>query len=266
MIMFKNWYLKMAINNNDFDFKSPTILDSLSVEKKVEYFKELNEYIMTLPFDNDKLDKEEKKFLKTVDFLVPKFKKIYEPNIYYKNNEKIDEPFILVSNHLGSFDQALLCTAFPDRAFHYMIAESLLTIKNLYVGKLYVNRGAFVVDRTTSLGRKMAIPNALQYVYRGRNLAMFPEASRQILYGSDGSVQSFKNGAVAISQIGNIPIVPMAINNNYSKGNIYINVGEKFRVNVEDKIIDKNIELRDKIIDLWNENKSRGALILTKEK
>ncbi|MDD2505323.1 MAG: lysophospholipid acyltransferase family protein [Bacilli bacterium] len=250
----------------DKNIKSANKLDLMSVDEKIEYFKEIKEYILSLDFDEEKLVQGEKKFLQAVNFLVPNFKKRYEPNVSSKLKETPEEPFILISNHLGSFDQILLNTPFPDSVFHYMIAESLMNIKNLCVGKLYTARGAFVVDRRTSEGRALAIPKALEYLYRNRNVALFPEASRQIRYGSDGTVQKFKNGSVMLAQMTSTPIIPVAINNNYKKGEVYINVGEKFEVNPDDKIIEKNQELREKVINLWQENHDKGALILTKKK
>ncbi|MDD4187324.1 MAG: lysophospholipid acyltransferase family protein [Bacilli bacterium] len=247
------------------EIKSAYKLDEMTVEEKRAYYGELKEYILSLPFDENKLNIAEKKFLKIVDFIFPKFGKYYKPNLSSKLAE-LPNQFILVSNHLDSFDQVLLSYAFPDTAFHYMIAESLMQAKNLYVGKLYVNMGAFVVDRTTHEGRILAIPNALQYLYRESNVAMFPEASRQIRYGSDGTVKSFKNGSVILSQMTDVPIVPVAINNNYKKGELYINVGEKFEVGLESSIIQKNIELREKVIELWEENHDKGAKILTKKR
>ncbi|MDD2208203.1 MAG: lysophospholipid acyltransferase family protein [Bacilli bacterium] len=249
----------------DREIKSAYKLDEMTVKEKHEYYEDLKEYILSLPFDKEKLNIGEKKFLKTVDFAFPKVEKYYKPNFSSKLTE-IPDQFILISNHLCSFDQVLLSYAFPDTAFHYMIAESLMEAKNLYVGKFYVNRGAFVVDRTTHEGRILAIPKALQYLYQGAHVAMFPEASRQIRYGSDGTVQKFKNGSVILSQMSNVPIIPVAINNNYKKGESYINVGEKFEVGLESSIVQKNIELREKVIELWKENHDKGAKILTKKR
>lgn len=250
----------------EFTIESSHKLDLMTVEEKIEYYENVKQYILSLPFNEKELVEGEKKFLQTVNFIVPKFKKVFEPTITSRISSEFDEPHILISNHLNSFDQVLLSSAFPNVAYHYMIAESLLKLKNLRVGKLYLSRGAFVVDRTTSEGRKLAIPNALKYLYRNNNIAMFPEASRQIRYGSDGSVQEFKNGAVQLAQMASVPIIPVAINNNFKKGELYINVGEKFSVNIEDNIIEKTNDLRNKVIELWEENRDRGALILTKNK
>lgn len=250
----------------DFEIKSTTAVDLMSVEEKIQYFNEIKEYVLSLPYDMKQLEQGEKKFLKTLDHFVPKVIKLYRPNIYSKTMAIPKSPFILVSNHLGSFDQVLLSCGFPKTAFHYMIAESLMQKQNLCVGKLYQARGAFVVDRKSPEGRRLAIPKSLEYIYRGRNVAILPEGTRTILYGSDGTVQNFKNGAVTLAQMANVPIVPVAINNNFKKGESFINIGNEFRVGIEDNIHEKNEELREKVIDLWNENKSNGAIILTKKK
>ncbi len=236
-------------------------LSSMSVEEKIKYFQEVKEYILNAPFDEEKLELGEKKFLSTLKLFVPPIKKIIQPNITSKLENLPEEPFILASNHLGSFDQILLSCAFPKTPFHYMIGESLLTIKNLYAGHLYVNRGAYVIDRTTQKGRWLAIPQSLQYVYRNRNIVIFPEGTRTIRYGSDGTVQEFKDSVIRTAQIANVPIVPVAINNNYKKGQAYINIGSEFRVGIEDDITEKNNELREEIIDLRQEIVDQGAII-----
>jgi|GEM_PF-6395236 len=248
-----------------FKHKTNIELKNMSYEEKSQYYLEYKEYILNLPFDEEKLECGEKKFLKTADFLVSNLKKHFEPHIY-GNDKPLNGATIVISNHLGSFDQILVNAPYQYEAFHYMIDKSLLKAKNLCIGNFYVNRGAFVVDKHDFKDIKMAEPRALQYLHRNKHVMMFPEGSRMVKYGSDGGVTKFKKGVIEIAKAGQVPIRPMAINNNYKKGEVYINVGEDIWVSYDDNNHEKLAEVQRSVENLWQENKDKGAMIITKRK
>ncbi len=248
------------------DFLSAQKIDKLTVDEKRAYFEELKEFVLSLPFDEAECKRCEQRYLNKLKLYIPAFNTILKPNISTRLEEKPKSPFVLISNHLDSCDPLLLFNIFSETPLHFMIAESFLKPKNRWLGKFYIRNGAYVIDRTTPVGRIMGIINSLQYVWRGYNIAMFPEGSRKVHYGSDGSVQDFKQGAAMISQVADISIAPMAINNDFKRENLYANVGELFNVRIEDKIVNKNIELQSQVSDLWEENRKNGAKIYTKKK
>lgn len=239
---------------------------AMNIEERLRYFSAYKAFVCSLPFDEEALLTSEKRFQKTVHFWLPKFVRLFQPVVYGETEPLKEGPFILVSNHLGSFDQFLLATAFPSNVFHYMISASLLTAKNFFLGKAYVKCGAFTVDKSSPTGGMQAEVKALQFLLRGCNIAMFPEGTRRVKYGSDGTVGLFKKGAVSLAQIAQVPIVPIAINNHYKKGCLYVNVGAAMSVSYGDDIYCKTAKLREIVTSLWKENMANGARMITKKK
>ena len=247
----------------DFVRKTPDELESMSYEQKRLYFENLKDYVLSLPFDEDFARRGEEKFINTMGGIVKLIRKHMDPQIY-GNSKPLEVPTIIVSNHLGSLDSVVVNTPYPDEAFHYMIAASLLKAKNLWQGYFFRNRGAFVVDKNDPVDKKMGEIRALQYLFRDMHIMMFPEGTRRVKYGSDGSVTDFKKGAAEIAQASGANVRPTAINNNFKKSGLYVNVGEDILVGYDDNVFEKTDEIQQSVTELWHENKTNGALILTK--
>ena len=248
-----------------FETKNAKEIKAMSLSEKTKYYSDYKAYILSLPFDEEKAKADEKRYFKTRDSIVSKYSKL-EPNFIGKKYEQLPECFVVASNHLGSLDYKLLVCAFPDVSFNYMIKNTLLTWKNFYVGYYYLRRGAFVVDPKSADVGNAAEVASLQYLFRDKNVVILPEGTRTIKYGSDGTVQRFKSGIIRIVQIAGVPIIPVAINNNFEKGKLFINVGDEFNVSYDDSVHEKTTELREKIVELWQENKEAGAEFVLSKK
>lgn len=250
--------------DNDFELKSMNKINKMSLDERLEYYRDYRNFVMSLEYDEEENRQNEERYLKTLRFLINHFNPMFNPK-YFGVNDENDEPMIVVSNHLDSFDQLLISPAYPEKVLHYMIASTLLKPKNLMVGHLYTRRGAFTVDRNDPRDRTMAIPKALIHLLRGQSAVILPEGTRTIKYGSDGTVQKFKEGAVLASMISGLPIKPMAINNNFKKDELYVNKGSKIYIPEDANIFEATHYLEDVVRNLWQENKDNGAVILTKK-
>ncbi len=135
----------MIVSKSNFELKSIHEINQLSRQARIEYYQQYREFVMSLEFSEELNREQEGRYLKTVNGLGKLFREFFDVNIRGVNDEN-DEPMIVVSNHLGSFDQVLISTAYPNIPLHYMISKSLLEPKNLRVGYLYIDRGAFTVD------------------------------------------------------------------------------------------------------------------------
>jgi 1-acyl-sn-glycerol-3-phosphate acyltransferase len=237
-------------------------LRKMSACERANYFMAYKEYVLSLPFDENEMLRGENCYLKTANKIMLRYHKEYEPLTIKRGYRELPNPFILVSNHLDTGDENLHISAFPKIPFHYMIASSLFTPENRKMGEYYLENGAFVIDKDNLFERRKAEDMALQYLFRGKYIALFPEGTRTLRYGGDGTVQKFHKGAVSIAQASNVPIIPVAINNNLVKGGISINIGDTFKVSYDDNIFEKTNELRDEVIKLWEDNKKRGAKII----
>lgn len=253
----------MGILKTDFELKSIHEINQLPRDARLEYYHQYREFVMSLEFDEELNRKQEARYLKTVNGL-GKFIQNYFDIKPRGVSDEDDEPMIVVSNHLDSRDQLLISTTYPNIPLHYMIAESLLEPKNLMIGHLYVNRGAFTVDKRDKEDRKMATPRALKHLLRGQSVVILPEGTRTIKYGSDGTVQKFQAGAVLSAIISGRCIKPHAINNNYKKGQLYVNKGSKIYIPEDVDILEATDELQKIVERLWQENKDNGAIIKTK--
>ena len=57
---------------------------------------------------------------------------------------------------------------------------------------------------------------------------------------------------------------PNAINNNYKKGELYVNKGSKIYIPEDTDIPEATAEIQKEVERLWQENKDAGAIIRTK--
>ncbi|NLL01448.1 MAG: 1-acyl-sn-glycerol-3-phosphate acyltransferase [Mollicutes bacterium] len=238
-------------------------LDDLTLSEKIQYCKELKELVLSLPFDEKEAKLCEERYLTLLDICLPIFKTIFRPNINFHTTELPKGPNIVICNHLDSYDQIPLSCAVPKLPLHYMIAESF---EGTLKGQQYKKLGAFVVDRNSDEGKRLGYIEALKYLFRGFSVALMPEGHRWIVYGSDGTVQKFHSGFASMAQLTGANVIPNAINNDFRIGKLYVNRGVPFKINLEDKVIDKTNESHQIVTDLWQENRNKGALIRTKKR
>jgi len=247
---------------SEFVKKTNAEIHQMSLDDRVKYFVDYEEYVLGLPFDEKQMQKGQNRYLKVSRIIANYMQKKLQPIYITRKYDRLPNQFILVTNHLDSKDQFMHIAAFPNIPFHYMIAQSLLTRKNHYRGHLYTKLGGFPIDKDNPDDRRLAEEKALQYVFRGGNLTIFPEATRTLKYGGDGTVWGFKKGAASIAQASRIPILPGAINNDYRQGGLFMTIGSPFPVSYDDNVFDKTEELQTIVSELKEENDRKGAKII----
>ena len=129
----------------------------------------------------------------------------YRLNIKYDGKEakkRIKGKAIISSNHVGYSDPFILQCAFLYRRFHFVFMDELLTNKF----KAWVYKYVFLsypIDRNKPSYATMKFLS--EYVKGGNLLALFPEGH----ITTDGTVNSFKGGALLIAYLSDTPIVPV---------------------------------------------------------
>ena len=241
---------KLNFNSNHFEVLSGLERNNLSVSEQIKYYENLRKYYMELPYDYDKISKLERNYKLAFNIGMPIFKMIYKPIVLNKELIPEGNGYIFVSNHLGSFDQFPIMTAIGNRPIHFMAASTLYNLKR---GILYRNTGSIFVDREDSDSKKAATEMMTQILINGGNIFIFPEGTRN---RSEKYMLEFKKGAVSIAQSTGAPIIPFAVNNNYSikDRNLIVRAGNPFYVNAGDNLEEKNNELRDIIASMIWEN------------
>lgn len=122
-------------------------------------------------------------------------------------------PFLLVANHGGLFDVAILPLLLKDRLARYPAAQGVMKAFGGWLGYLLAQWGVFAVDLSNG---KNAYKTAVKILSSGANaniIGIFPEAQTNM----DGVVGPFKTGTVRMAAEASrilgrpVPIVPVYI-------------------------------------------------------
>ncbi len=126
-----------------------------------------------------------------------------------RNNLKIDEPYILCSNHISLFDPVILVGRVLDRKAYFMGKSELYKTKisNWACRSLL----SFPVVRGTA--DMAAIRTSLKYIKEGYSMMIFPEGTRNT--EKDGKIMELHNGVAMIALQAKCKIIPCYID---SKG------------------------------------------------
>ena len=111
----------------------------------------------------------------------------------------LDEPVVLVSNHLGFLDGPLVYSVAP-RPAHFMVKREMFTGP---LGWLLRGVAQIPVDRTT--GDRAALGSALAVLRCGGAVGVFPEGTR-----GRGDVASVQQGAAWLALQSGARVVPVA--------------------------------------------------------
>ncbi len=116
-----------------------------------------------------------------------------------------EERYVIVANHLSTFDIPLLFVTLPPR-IRFLAKKELYRIP--LVGRAMDAIGIVEIDRERARSAHEAINTASrEVVRRGFSLIVFPEGSRS----RDGRMRPFKKGAFRIAIDLGLPIVPVVI-------------------------------------------------------
>lgn len=127
--------------------------------------------------------------------------------IKFHNTENIpqnlDGGLLIVPNHQTYFDPFWICIPI-HRKFRFMAWDK--AFEWFLVGDMIRYLGAFPVN--LERGSKETLKQAVKALRDGATLMIFPEGAREF---SDGEMLEFKNGAIKIAMLANVPIMPVTI-------------------------------------------------------
>lgn len=240
------------MNDKDyFTVKSNSEISQMSREDKIKYYTDLKEYIHNLPFDDKKYDTEEKFFSKIAKVGVPIFNLCFNPKIFGKENIPNEKGYLLVSNHNNYYDQFPIISALGwDYPVHFLTATKMLKLKR---GGLYLKTGVVSVNREDEVDRKNSSLEIKKILSHRRSAGIFPEGrtNREHVFLMD-----FHPGAVAIARDVGCPLLPISVNDNYSKknGDLCVRFGEPIYIEPDADVIEETAKLKNIIGDLKQQN------------
>lgn len=178
------------------------------------------------------------KIIRPILYIFIKIK--YNPKVINKQNIPKQGRCILAGNHTNNYDFMLLGMS-TQRCIKYVAKDELFKGIKKYIFK---SLGLIPVNR--KIHDKTVIPKCINELNKENIIGIFPEGT---INKTKEPTMPFKKGAVVMSKRGLSPIIPFAINGNYTKNNLTIIYGEPYYPT-------KDIETETKIL----ENKVRELL------
>lgn len=154
---------------------------------------------------------------------------------------KGEGPYIIMSNHQGSYDIFALLSHLPFQ-FKWLAKKELFSVP--FFGWVMAAAGYVSVDREGTRETVEAMNEAARKIREGMSLLIFPEGSRS----PDGSIQPFKKGGFTLAIKSKIPIIPISIS-----GSREVMPKEKFtsasgeiRIRIDHPIEIQNYSMKDR--------------------
>lgn len=121
-----------------------------------------------------------------------------------KENLVPDTPSIYCANHSSLMDIPAICAnmSFP---LYFVAKESLKKVPGL--GWYVTATGMIFINRSNREQAMKSMKRAAGLITAGKDVLTFPEGSRS----ADGSLQMFRRGSFIIALEGDIPVVPIAL-------------------------------------------------------
>ncbi|HEY8346385.1 MAG TPA: lysophospholipid acyltransferase family protein [Symbiobacteriaceae bacterium] len=118
--------------------------------------------------------------------------------------------YILVCNHLSTFDPLLLLVCLPpDPRIHFLAAAEHTVRGSAFVRWIIRHAGGVIpVDRQTRRGNLMAVAQGMKVLRSGGILGIFPEGKRGKV---EGQLQPLKEGAARLAVKTGCPILVTGI-------------------------------------------------------
>ena len=117
--------------------------------------------------------------------------------------QNLESGLLVVPNHQSYFDPFWVCIPIR-RKYRFMAWEK--AFEWFLVGDVMRYLGAFPVN--LERGSKESLKQSVKTLREGATLMIFPEGAREF---SDGKMLEFKNGAIKIAMMANVPILPVTI-------------------------------------------------------
>lgn len=221
---------------------------NLTEAEKENYYKELRDFYKKLPYDHSKIKRQERRYVLISNLGIPILKFFLKPNIFNGEKLKCDSGVIYVANHNNYYDQFPIITAIGTKPIHFLTATKMLNMKR---GFFYKLTGAVSIDRESKSDRKRATEDVEKILIHGGTVFIFPEGRTN---REKVKLLPFQLGAVSIAQNTGKPIIPIAVTDNYKRGEVCVRAGDKFFVSATDDVVEKTEELQKNVEYLIDEN------------
>lgn len=233
-----------------FNFATQDEISQMTNQEKISYYKKMRDFYKSLPYDSAYRAKQEKRYSAVASIGIPIFNQVFKPVVFNKENIPTDENVIFASNHLNYYDQFQIISAIGNRPIHFLTSTKMLAMKR---GVFYKMTGAISVDREDKIDRRNSKEEIIKTLLNGSDVFIFPEGKTN---RTNVFLNEFHPGAVAIAKTTGKKIVPIAINDNYSKnsGPLCVRFGEPMTILPTDDIMEKTEELKGNIGLLIFEN------------
>ena len=127
--------------------------------------------------------------------------------VSWKGKEHINKSkaYVIVSNHQALLDILIIYTLFKH--FKWVAKSSLLKIP--FLGWNMALNGYIIVKRTDAKSQIKMMKHSERILKSGSSIMIFPEGTRS----PDGEMGRFKRGAFILSEIADVPVIPIALFN-----------------------------------------------------
>lgn len=130
-------------------------------------------------------------------------------HVHGRGNIRKGQSYVVAANHQSYWD-AFLMYGFLGVKFKWIMKKELGKVP--FVGWACRMAGHIFIDRSSRVSSMESIKRAESQLKNGMSVVIFPEGTRT----SDGKMARFKRGAFLISEELGLPILPVAIDGNYT--------------------------------------------------
>ncbi|MBO4269048.1 MAG: 1-acyl-sn-glycerol-3-phosphate acyltransferase [Bacteroidaceae bacterium] len=130
-------------------------------------------------------------------------------HVHGRGNIRKCQSYVVAANHQSYWD-AFLMYGFLGIKFKWIMKKELGKVP--FVGWACRMAGHIFIDRSSRVSSMESIKKAESQLRNGMSVVIFPEGTRT----ADGKMARFKRGAFLISEELGMPILPVAIDGNYT--------------------------------------------------
>lgn len=192
-------------------------------------------FIFTAPFDKRRviLHKFSCVWGSMYIWLQPAWKVTWEG----KENIKKNQAYVLVSNHQALIDIIILYGLFKH--FKWVAKNALLRVP--FVGWNMALNDYVIIKRDDTKSQINMMKKSEKMLKEGSSIMIFAEGTRSV----DGSLGPFKRGAFIMADKAGVPVIPIALENNYKairKKSLWINKARDMKVKVFPPVYPKDFK------------------------
>ena len=154
-----------------------------------------------------------------------------------KENIKDNQSYVIVSNHQTLIDILVIYSIFKH--FKWVAKNSLLRVP--FVGWNMALNGYIIVKRSDTKSQIKMMKQSEKTLKSGSSIMIFPEGTRS----ADGNIGRFKRGAFILSEIADVPVIPIALHNvdkAVRKNSIWLNKSRDMKAKVFPAVYPKDFK------------------------